>query len=99
MVFDCMQEESQGGIMNENQQRFVDYVCFSLPGEPSSSDLANCIVVTRCLINDLQAVLLCVPDGYRCVDLSLYKVTHVSLLITRSLLSQSSRNMLKKQYP
>lgn len=74
-------EESQGGIMNENQQRFVDYVCFSLPGEPSSSDLANCIVVTRCLINDLQAVLLCVPDGYRCVDLSLYKECQLVLLL------------------
>ncbi|GKE05942.1 anaphase-promoting complex subunit 4, partial [Tanacetum coccineum] len=73
-------EESQAGIMHEKQQRFVDYVSFRLPGEPSS-DLANCIVVTRCLMNDLQAVLLCVPDGYRCVDLSLYKECQLVLLL------------------
>lgn len=82
MLFDCIQEASQGGAMHEKQHTCVDYVSFRLPNEPSSN-LANCIVVTRCLMNDLEAVLLCVPDGYHCVDLSLYKVF-------TSLLSQSS---------
>lgn len=26
--------------------------------------------------NSLEAVLLCIPDGYHCVDLSLYKVNY-----------------------
>ncbi|KAJ9563096.1 hypothetical protein OSB04_008256 [Centaurea solstitialis] len=82
-------EVSEGGAI-EKQQSFVDYVSFRLPDEPSS-DVANCIVVTRCLMNDLQAVLLCVPDGYQCVDLSLYKECQLVLLLNgSSSISESS---------
>lgn len=75
----------------EKEERFVDYVCFRLPDE-ASSELANCIVVvTRCLMNELQGVLLCVPDGYQCVDLSLYKECQLVLLLNgSSSISESS---------
>lgn len=74
----------------KEQQSFVDYVSFRLPNEPSS-DLANCIVVTRCLMHDLEAVLLCVPDDYQCVDLSLYKECQLVLLLNGpSSVSESS---------
>lgn len=33
-------------------------------------------------MNHLEAVLLCVPDGYHCVDLSLYKVIYMTVLFT-----------------
>ncbi|XP_076927308.1 anaphase-promoting complex subunit 4-like [Bidens hawaiensis] len=76
---------------HERKQNFVDYISFILPDE-SSSDLANCIVVTRCLMNnDLEAVLLCVPDGYCCVDLSLYKECQLVLLLN----GPSSENLEK----
>ncbi|XP_076956679.1 anaphase-promoting complex subunit 4-like [Bidens hawaiensis] len=75
----------------EKQQSFVDYISFTLPDE-SSSNLSNCIVVMRCLMNnDLEAVLLCVPDGYHCVDLSLYKDCQLVLLLN----GPSSENMEK----
>ncbi|KAJ6925736.1 hypothetical protein NC651_010224 [Populus alba x Populus x berolinensis] len=64
------------------QHSFVDYVCFQVPDEPFS-DIANCIGVIRGFTHDLssskngytsmEAVLLHVPAGYECVDLSLYK--------------------------
>lgn len=64
----------------KEEESFVDYVSFRLPNE-ASLELANCIVVTRCLMNELEAVLLCVPDGYQCVDLSLYKECQLVLLL------------------
>ncbi|KAJ0798437.1 putative transcription factor WD40-like family [Helianthus annuus] len=77
--------------MHSKQHSFVDYITFILPDEPSS-ELANCVVVMRCLMNnDLEAVLLCVPDGYRCVDLSLYKECQLVLLLN----GPSSENLEK----
>lgn len=62
---------------------FIDYVSFQVPNEPFS-DIANCIGILRGFMHDmsgikkgytsLEAVLLSVPSGYHCVDLSLYKV-------------------------
>lgn len=41
----------------------------------------------------LEAVLLCVPDGYHCVDLSLYKESQIVLLLNNtSTASESSGN-------
>nr|XP_043625111.1 anaphase-promoting complex subunit 4 isoform X1 [Erigeron canadensis] len=82
-------ESSDSGVMHKPEQRFVDYVSFRLPDEPSS-DLANCIAVARCLTNDLEAVLLCLPDGYHCVDLSLYKECQLVLLLNGPSSSESS---------
>jgi len=66
----------------------VDYICFKIPDE--SLDLINCIGILRGFACDsssiqkgfssLEAVLLCIPEGYHCVDLSLYKVTQISFL-------------------
>ncbi|KAI7725973.1 hypothetical protein M8C21_031826 [Ambrosia artemisiifolia] len=77
--------------MHSKQHSFVDYISFILPDEPSSQ-LANCIVVMRCLMNnDLEAVLLCLPDGYHCIDLSLYKECQLVLLLN----GPSSENVEK----
>lgn len=65
------------------QQTFIDYIAFKIPNE-SFSDITNCIGIMRGFVHDLnsvkkgysslEAVLLSVPDGYYCADLSLYKV-------------------------
>lgn len=63
----------------------VDYICFRIPDE--SMDLTNCIGIIRGSTNTSSsikdgnsagAVLLCIPDGYHCIDLSLYKVVKYS---------------------
>lgn len=66
-------------------ERIIDYISFRIPDE-SFSALPNCIGIVRRFMhnhgqdsvemghNSLEAVLLCAPDGYHCVDLSLYKV-------------------------
>lgn len=60
------------------------YMLFKIPDE-SFSDISNCIGIARGLIHDfgnpakgqlpLEAALFSVPNGYTCVDLSLYKVS------------------------
>ncbi|KAL8249321.1 hypothetical protein R6Q59_006189 [Mikania micrantha] len=68
--------------MHEKKQSFVDYISFILPSDEPSSELPDCIVVTRRLMNnDLEAVLLSAPDGFHCVDLSLYKECQLVLLL------------------
>ncbi|XP_071741513.1 anaphase-promoting complex subunit 4-like [Rutidosis leptorrhynchoides] len=85
-------EASQAGSMHVKQNSCVNYVSFRLPDE-GSSNLANCVVVTRCIMNALEAVLLRVPDGYHCVDLSLYKERQLVVLLNR--LSSTSDNSEK----
>ncbi|XP_010914780.1 anaphase-promoting complex subunit 4 isoform X2 [Elaeis guineensis] len=69
----------------------VDYICFRIPDE--SMDLTNCIGVIRgstntsSSIKDVSspgAVLLCIPDGYHCIDLSLYKQREIVLLLNEA---------------
>lgn len=83
-VSSLLQDASQAVSSHQTcQHSFVDYVCFQVPDEPFS-DIANCIGVIRGFTHDLssskngytsmEAVLLYVPAGYECVDLSLYKV-------------------------
>ncbi|KAL9355569.1 hypothetical protein Peur_053539 [Populus x canadensis] len=81
------------------QHSFVDYVCFQVPDEPFS-DIANCIGVIRGFTHDLssskngytslEAVLLYVPAGYECVDLSLYKDSQIVLLLNGASASSES---------
>ncbi|KAF7803543.1 anaphase-promoting complex subunit 4 [Senna tora] len=64
------------------QHHFIDYISFQVPDE-SFSDIANCICIVRGFMHDLdclrkgysslEAVLLCIPSDYQCVDLALYK--------------------------
>lgn len=61
----------------------LDYISFQIPDD-SFSGVSNCIGIVRGFMHDsisvkrgytsLEAVLLCVPGGYCCADLSLYKV-------------------------
>lgn len=61
----------------------MDYISFQIPDE-SFSTITNCVGIVRGFTHNwssakkghssLEAVLLSVPDGYQCVDLSLYKV-------------------------
>lgn len=63
------------------QQEFEDYISFKIPND--SLGMANNIVIMRRLKphsngetpeSSLQAVILSMPDGFECIDLSLYKV-------------------------
>ncbi|XVF40588.1 hypothetical protein PTKIN_Ptkin01aG0126000 [Pterospermum kingtungense] len=83
-----------------HQHGFIDYISFQIPGD-SSSDVANCIGISRGFMHSLsnssqqsaflEAVLLCVPDGYDCVDLSLYKEGQIVLVLNeRTAASESS---------
>ncbi|KAJ9690302.1 hypothetical protein PVL29_012784 [Vitis rotundifolia] len=91
------------------QHRFIDYIAFKVPDE-SFSDVANCIGIARGFMHDsssvkkgytsLEAVLLSVPDGYHCVDLSLYKESQMVLLLnetTSTSESSGSAHMLVVQ--
>ncbi|KAJ0082208.1 hypothetical protein Patl1_10879 [Pistacia atlantica] len=78
---------------------FIDYISFRVPDEPFS-DIANCIGIARGFMHDvsnvergctsLEVVLLSVPAGYNCVDLSLYKESQLVLLLNET--STSSEN-------
>ncbi|KAB1221901.1 Anaphase-promoting complex subunit 4 [Morella rubra] len=77
----------------------IDYVSFQIPDE-SFPAIANCIGIARGFMNSLinvkkgytslEAVLLCIPDGYRCVDLSLYKEGRIVLLLNETTSSSES---------
>ncbi|KAM7530711.1 hypothetical protein LguiB_034121 [Lonicera macranthoides] len=98
------QEAPQDRSMNQAcPKRLVDYVSFRIPDD-SFSNLTNCIGMARGLIRDLgstdkgyntslEAVLLCIPYGYHCADLSLYKESQIVLLLNEtSNSSESSGN-------
>ncbi|KAL3519652.1 hypothetical protein ACH5RR_017801 [Cinchona calisaya] len=83
-------------------QRMTGYLLFKIPDE-SFSDVSNCIGIARGLTHDfgnsekgqisLEAVLISVPNGYNCVDLSLYKEGQLVLLLNESATtSESSGN-------
>lgn len=88
----------------QTRERVIDYISFRIPDE-SFSAFPNCIGIVRGFMHDhdrdsvekeynsLEAVLLCVPDDYHCVDLSLYKETQIVLLLNEtSTTSESSAN-------
>lgn len=61
----------------------IGYILFQIPDE-SFSDTKNCIGIARGFVHNLvnsengqpstEAAVLSIPEGYNCVDLSLYKV-------------------------
>ncbi|KAE7995578.1 hypothetical protein FH972_000358 [Carpinus fangiana] len=81
------------------ENRFIDYISFQIPDE-SFPEIANSIGIVRGFMNDLinvkkgyaslEAALLCVPDGYHCVDLSLYKESQIVLLLNETTTSSES---------
>ncbi|XP_027191868.1 anaphase-promoting complex subunit 4 isoform X2 [Cicer arietinum] len=81
------------------QHQVIDYISFQVPDE-SFSDIVNCICIVRGFMNDsdclkkgystMEAVLLCVPVDYQCVDLSLYKDSQIVLLLNKA--TNSSEN-------
>ncbi|OMO76546.1 hypothetical protein CCACVL1_15575 [Corchorus capsularis] len=82
-----------------NEHGFIDYISFQIPGD-SSSDIANCIGISRGFMHGLsnnneesallEAILLSVPDGYHCVDLSLYKEGQIVLLLNKTTAASES---------
>ncbi|XP_062087338.1 anaphase-promoting complex subunit 4 [Humulus lupulus] len=81
------------------QGRFVDFISFQIP-EDSFSNIANCIAIVRGFTHDssslkkgytsLEALLLHIPDGYHCVDISLYKESQIVLLLNDTTTSSES---------
>ncbi|KAI5656969.1 hypothetical protein M9H77_25762 [Catharanthus roseus] len=83
-------------------QRITGYILFQIP-EESFSNTKNCIGVARGFVPNLgssengqtfaEAALLSVPEGYSCVDLSLYKEGQIILLLNEMVAtSESSGN-------
>ncbi|KAL0310674.1 UNVERIFIED_CONTAM: Anaphase-promoting complex subunit [Sesamum angustifolium] len=88
--------------LGNTHQRLTDYTSFMVPDE-TFPNITNCVCIARGLIHDLEilkhgrtsleAVLLRVPDGYHCVDLSLYKEEQMVLLLNEvTAVSESSGN-------
>ncbi|XP_022142094.1 anaphase-promoting complex subunit 4 [Momordica charantia] len=75
------------------QQKFIDYISFKIPDD-SSADIANCVGIARGFVHDLscsnedyssfEAILVSIPDGSKCVDLSLYKDGQIVLLLNET---------------
>ncbi|XP_020541301.1 anaphase-promoting complex subunit 4 isoform X2 [Jatropha curcas] len=100
MSISFYEEDSQSVSSNQTcQHDLIDYICFQVPNEPSS-DISNCIGIMRGFTNDpsslkesytsLEAILLSIPAGYDCVDLSLYKDTQIVLLLNGTVTSSES---------
>uniref|UniRef100_A0A1J3DF10 Anaphase-promoting complex subunit 4 n=1 Tax=Noccaea caerulescens TaxID=107243 RepID=A0A1J3DF10_NOCCA len=72
------------------QSGYTDYISFQVPDE-AFPDIPNCIGIAKGFKQNankekngytcLEAVLLSVPNGYHCVDLSLYKDKQLVLLL------------------
>ncbi|XP_022847559.1 anaphase-promoting complex subunit 4 [Olea europaea var. sylvestris] len=85
-------EEASQTIMNHGtgHQRLTNYTCFKVPDE-TFSNIANCVGIARHFVDDscnlgnghtsFEAVLLRLPDGYQCADLSLYKEGQIVFLL------------------
>ncbi|KAJ8549636.1 hypothetical protein K7X08_033343 [Anisodus acutangulus] len=92
---DILHEASESEI---HQQTLTGYISFKLPDD--SFPVTNCIGIVRRLTHDLgkvdntydpvKAALLCIPDGYHCTDLSLYKEGHIVLLINETAITSDS---------
>ncbi|GMN50906.1 hypothetical protein TIFTF001_020066 [Ficus carica] len=94
-------EDSSQAVSHQqtSQGRFVDYISFQVPDD-SFSNISNCIAIVRNFTHDSiyikngytssQALLLRVPDGYHCVDLSLYKESQIVLLLNETTTTSES---------
>ncbi|CAI9087607.1 OLC1v1021715C1 [Oldenlandia corymbosa var. corymbosa] len=83
---DCLNHE-------ECQERMTGYMLFKIP-DKSFPNISNCIGIARGFVRgfgsseneeiSLEAALFSVPDGYNCVDLSLYKEGQIILLLNET---------------
>ncbi|XP_068325180.1 anaphase-promoting complex subunit 4 [Pyrus communis] len=93
------EDASQSASSCQSEHLFLDYISFQIPDE-SLSGIANCIGIVRGFMHDsssvnkgytsLEAVLLGVPAGYYCVDLSLYKESQIVLLLNETTAASES---------
>ncbi|KAL3615053.1 Anaphase-promoting complex subunit 4 [Castilleja foliolosa] len=85
-----------------SNRSLTDYTAFTVPDD-SFPNITNCIGIARGLVHDLdnkksghhslEIAVLRVPDGYHCVDLSLYKDEQIVLLLNEvDVASESSGN-------
>ncbi|KAJ8761689.1 hypothetical protein K2173_004465 [Erythroxylum novogranatense] len=92
-------EDGSGSLPQASECGFVDYICFQVPSEACAKN-ANFIGITRGLMHDfgslksgytsLETVLLSIPPGYQCVDLSLYKDSQIVMLLNETTDSSES---------
>ncbi|KAK1291453.1 Anaphase-promoting complex subunit 4 [Acorus calamus] len=76
----------------------VDYICFRIPDD--SLDVSNTIIIVRGFVYgsglrnmenySLEAAVLSIPEGFHCVDLSLYKETQIVLLLNEVMSTSES---------
>ncbi|KAI6704977.1 hypothetical protein NL676_007939 [Syzygium grande] len=86
------EDDSEFASSNQTHEiGFTDYISFQIPDE-SFVDVTNCLAVVRGLLNDstnvkqgrpLEAILLCIPPDYCCVDLALYKEHQIVMLLNK----------------
>ncbi|XP_062013274.1 anaphase-promoting complex subunit 4 [Rosa rugosa] len=93
-------EDASHSVPHQTRQHmFLDYISFHIPDE-SFSGMENCIGIVRGIMHDssivkrgytsVEAVLLCIPVGYYCVDLSLYKESQIVLLLNETTTTSES---------
>ncbi|XP_034214411.1 anaphase-promoting complex subunit 4 isoform X2 [Prunus dulcis] len=92
-------DASQSVSSHQSQHMLLDYISFQIPDD-SFSGVSNCIGIVRGFMLDsisvkrgytsLEAVLLCVPGGYCCADLSLYKESQIVLLLNETTATSES---------
>lgn len=73
-----------------SHEKLTDYVSFLIP-DGSFPDVRNCIGIVRGAVDhisnvkkgysSLEALILSVPDGFECVDLSLYKECQMVMIL------------------
>ncbi|KAM1008679.1 anaphase-promoting complex subunit 4 [Malus sylvestris] len=93
------EDASQSVSSCQSEHLFLDYISFQIPDE-SLSGIANCIGIVKGFMHDsssvnkgytsLEAVLLGVPAGYYCMDLSLYKESQIVLLLNETTAASES---------
>ncbi|TQD77321.1 hypothetical protein C1H46_037144 [Malus baccata] len=93
------EDASQSVSSCQSEHLFLDYISFQIPDE-CLSGIANCIGIVRGFMHDsssvnkgytsLEAVLLGVPAGYYCMDLSLYKESQIVLLLNETTAASES---------
>ncbi|KAL6544786.1 hypothetical protein OROMI_023648 [Orobanche minor] len=88
------QDASHSAVNHEtSSQSLTDYTSFTVPGE-TFQNITNCIGIARGLVHhSVEIAVLRVPDGYHCVDLSLYKEKQIVFLLNKvTTASESSGN-------
>uniref|UniRef100_A0A1D1Z2S3 Anaphase-promoting complex subunit 4 n=4 Tax=Anthurium amnicola TaxID=1678845 RepID=A0A1D1Z2S3_9ARAE len=72
----------------------VDFICFKIPHD--SLNMSNSIGITKGFTthsgstSSLEAVLIRIPNGYKCVDLSPYKDGQIVLLLNETIATSES---------